>query len=125
MSVSEASTNQDTRQKISQELTLSETLRVLEVARGFRNERQEAAVALARAEVRQMMRQRLLDAAAITGDPITEADIDAAIDQYFATQHLYSDPPFSFSVLLAHVWIRRFRVVAFLIVVFFAWYLLR
>ncbi len=125
MSVSEASTNQDMRQQISQELTLSETLRVLEVARGFRNERQEAAVALARAEVRQMMRQRLLDAAAITGDPITEADIDAAIDQYFATQHLYADPPFSISVFLAHVWIRRFRVVASLIVVFIAWYLLR
>lgn len=125
MAVSEVSTNQDMRQKFSQELTLSETLRVLEVARGLRNERQEAAVALARAEVRQMMRQRLLDAAAITGDPITEADIDAAIDQYFATQHLYADPPFSFSVFLAHVWVRRFRVAASLIVVFIAWYLLR
>jgi hypothetical protein len=125
MAVSEVSTNQDMRQKISQELTLSETLRVLEVARGLRNERQEAAVALARAEVRQMMRQRLLDAAAITGDPITEADIDAAIDQYFVTQHLYSDPPLSFSVFLAYVWIRRFRVLAFLIVIFVAWYLLR
>lgn len=88
-------------------LTLVETLRVLEVARGFRQERDLAAVALARDEVRKLIRKRLLDAAAVTGDQITEADIDAAIEQYFATQHTYADPPMSFTVALAHLWIRR------------------
>ncbi len=89
-------------------LTLVETLRVLEVARGLRHEREVAEVALARDEIRSLMRKRLLDAAAVTGDKITESDIDAAIEQYFATQHAYADPPMSLSVFLAHLWIRRF-----------------
>jgi len=92
---------------VAPELTLSETLRVLEVARGMRQERDVAEVALARSETREVMRKRLLGAAAITGDRITEADVDAAIDQYFSTQHVYTDPPFSFTVFLAHVYIRR------------------
>ena len=94
----------------AKDLTLVETLRVLEVARGLRQEREVAEVALARAEIRTLMRKRLMDAALITGDKITEADVDAAIEQYFATQHTYNDPPFSFRVALAHLWIRRFSI---------------
>ncbi len=92
---------------VAPELTLSETLRVLEVARGMQQERAEAEVALARSEIREVMRKRLIDAAAITGDRITEADIDAAIDQYFSTQHAYRDPPMSAAVFFAHLYIRR------------------
>jgi hypothetical protein len=92
---------------LAPELTLTETLRVLEVARGMRRERAAAEVALARGEIREIMRKRLIDAAAITGDRITEADVDAAIDQYFSTQHAYHDPPLSFTVFLAHLYVRR------------------
>ena len=92
------------------DLSLVETLRVLEVARGLRQEREGAEVALARDEIRTLMRNRLMDAAAITGDKITEADVDAAIEQYFATQHTYQDPPLSFSVFMAHLWVRRFSL---------------
>jgi len=92
---------------VAPELTLSETLRVLEVARGMQQERAQAEVALARTEIRAVMRKRLLDAAAITGDRMSEADVDAAIEQYFSTQHAYQDPPSSFSVFLAHVYVRR------------------
>lgn len=92
-------------------LTLVETLRVLEVARGLRREREVAEVALARDEIRTLMRTRLMEAAVVTGDKITEADVDAAIEQYFATQHTYNDPPFSFRVLMAHLWVSRFSIV--------------
>jgi hypothetical protein len=95
---------------LAPELTLTETLRVLEVARGMRRERSLAEVALARVEIREIMRKRLMDAAAITGDRITEADVDAAIDQYFSTQHSYDDPPPSFTVFLAHLYVRRTQV---------------
>ena len=98
----------------AKDLTLVETLRVLEVARGLRQEREVAEVALARDEIRTLMRKRLMEAAAITGDKITEADVDAAIEQYFATQHTYKDPPMSFSVLLAHLWVRRFSIISIL-----------
>jgi len=109
---------------LAPELTLAETLRVLEVARGMRRERSAAEVAMARGEIRQIMRKRLMDAAAITGDRITEADVDAAIDQYFSTQHSYDDPPMSFTVFLAHLYVRRRQIAMILIaitVLFAAW----
>ena len=107
--------------KFARDLTLVETLRVLEVARGLRQEREVAEVALARDEIRTLMRKRLMDAAVITGDKISESDVDAAIEQYFATQHTYQDPPMSFSALLAHLWVRRFSVLFILCLILFAW----
>ena len=106
---------------LAKDLTLVETLRVLEVARGLRQEREMAEVALARDEVRTLMRKRLMDAAVITGDKITESDVDAAIEQYFATQHTYQDPPMSFGVLLAHVWIRRYSLSIIISLILFVW----
>ena len=103
------------------DLSLVETLRVLEVARGLRQEREVAEVALARDEIRTLMRKRLMDAAVITGDKITEADVDAAIEQYFATQHTYQDPPMSFSVFMAHFWVRRFSLSIITSLILFAW----
>jgi len=105
----------------AKDLSLVETLRVLEVARGLRQEREVAEVALARDKIRTLMRKRLMDAAIITGDKITEADVDAAIEQYFATQHTYQDPPLSFSVFMAHLWVRRFSVLFILGLILFAW----
>ena len=105
----------------ARDLTLVETLRVLEVARGLRQEREVAEVALARDEIRSLMRKRLMDAAVITGDKITESDVDAAIEQYFATQHTYQDPPMSFSVLLAYLWVRRFSLLFMAGLILLAW----
>ena len=107
--------------KFARDLTLVETLRVLEVARGLRLEREVAEVALARDEIRSLMRKRLMDAAVITGDRITESDVDAAIEQYFATQHTYQDPPMTFSVLLAHLWVRRLSLSLIVGLIIFAW----
>lgn len=107
--------------KFARDLTLVETLRVLEVARGLRQEREVAEVALARDEIRTLMRKRLMEAAVITGDKITESDIDVAIEQYFATLHTYQDPPMSFSVLLAHLWVRRFSLLIGIGLIFIAW----
>lgn len=105
----------------ARDLTLVETLRVLEVARGLRQEREVAEVALVRDEVRTLMRKRLMDAAVITGDKVTESDVDAAIEQYFATQHTYQDPPMSFSVVLAHLWIRRFPLSIMISLMLMVW----
>ncbi len=109
---------------VAPEMTLTDTLRVLELARGLKSERADAEAALARDEVTEQIRQRLRDAARITGDSITEADIDSAIDQYFATQNAYRDPPFSFSVFLAHLYIRRAEIsmiIGLVLVVGLAW----
>lgn len=89
------------------DLTLNETLRVLEVARNLRRQRSDAEVALARHEVRDMLRKRLLEAAAVTGDKVTERDVDVAIDQYFDRLYAYEEPPASLSVWMAKVYVRR------------------
>ena len=107
----------------AKDLTLVETLRVLEVARGLQQEREVATVALARDQIRSLMRKRLMDAAAITGDKITEADIDAAIEQYFATQNTYADPPWSFSIAMAHLWIRRMSIAVVSVLLLGIWVL--
>jgi len=112
---------------VAPELKLSETLRVLEVARGMQQERAQAEVALARTEVRAAMRKRLLEAAAVTGDRMTEADVDAAIEQYFSTQHAYQDPPSSFQMFLAHAYVRRMSLammVGVVLVILLMWQLM-
>jgi|GEM_PF-6803044 len=102
-------------ESMARDLSLAETLRVLEVARGIRTDRLQAELALSRNELRESLRKRLLDAAAITGDSVTEAEVDAAITQYFQTQHVYADPEFSFSILLAHLYVRRNAVMVLLV----------
>lgn len=92
------------------ELTLVETLRVLEVAREMQKERSVAEQALASNDLRAALKMRLLEAAVVTGDKVTEPDVDAAIDQYFARLHTYEDPPMSFAVFLAHLYVRRFQI---------------
>lgn len=106
---------------VTPELTITETLRVLEVARGMRQERMHAEVALARNELRDIMRKRLIDAAAITGDTITEADVDSAITQYFSVQNSYVDPPMSPAVFFAHVYVRRVQIMMLLAAAALLW----
>jgi hypothetical protein len=101
-------------ESMARDLSLAETLRVLEVARGIRADRRQAELALSRNELRESLRKRLLDAAAITGDSVSEAEVDAAITQYFQTQHVYADPEFSLSVLLAHLYVRRYGILILL-----------
>jgi hypothetical protein len=47
--------------------------------------------------------------------------VDAAIEQDFATQHTYQDPPLSFSVLMAHLWVRRFSVSIIISLILVVW----
>jgi hypothetical protein len=88
-------------------LSLNEMLRVMDVAREMRNNRETAERVLARDDARAELRQKLMRSAQVSGDRVTEAEIDAAIDTYFADRHRYQDPGLSFNVLLAHAWVRR------------------
>ncbi|MEZ6091937.1 MAG: DUF6384 family protein [Pirellulaceae bacterium] len=107
-------------------LSLPETLRVLEVARQMREERQTAEVALRRDEVRAQIRRKLMDSAKLTGEVVSEAEVDAAIDQYFDTMHVLKEPPIGFEWFLAHAYVLRVRILAIAvtlsIVVALLWY---
>jgi hypothetical protein len=99
------------------DLPLAETLRIMDVARTLRQEREIAQEQFNREEVRQLLRQKLKASTEITGSEVTEAEIDAAIESYFNNLHTYRDPPWGVEVFLAHLYVRRVQVLVALIVI--------
>ncbi|WP_345687188.1 DUF6384 family protein [Novipirellula caenicola] len=93
-----------------QNLTLEETLRVMDVAREMRDQRQTAEEMFRHDDVRTNLRKKLTRAAQLSGDNVTEAEIDAAIDQYLSTLHTYEDPEPGLKSFLAHCWVWRDRI---------------
>ena len=91
-------------------LTLDETLRVMDVAREMREQRQTAEEMFRRDDLRSNLRAKLLRQARMSGDDVTEAEIDAAIGQYLETRHVYRDPPAGLQSFLAHAWVYRAQI---------------
>ena len=91
-------------------LTLEETLRVMDVARELRDQRQTAEEMFRRDDVRAELRRKLVQQSRMTGQAVTEAEIDVAIDQYLETLHTYSDPPAGWQSFVAHAWVHRVKL---------------
>ncbi len=91
-------------------LTLQETLRVMDVAREMRQQRETAEEMFRRDDIRNNLRDKLMRTARMSGDDVTEAEIEAAIDQYFDTVHTYEDPAAGLNTFMAHCWIWRDRI---------------
>jgi hypothetical protein len=113
---SQAKTARTRRGQISklpgQELTIEETLRVMDVARQLRDQRTTAEEMFRRDDIRIDLRNKLLRTARLSGDHVTEAEIDAAIDHYFESLHTYQEPEGGVKRFLAHCWIWRGRIIA-------------
>ncbi|TWT94598.1 DUF6384 family protein [Stieleria varia] len=92
------------------ELTLQETLRVMDVAREMREQRQQAEEMFRRDDIRTQLRDKLMRTAKLSGDDVTEAEVDAAIAQYMDTLHTYQDPPTGMKSFIAHCWVWRDRI---------------
>ena len=93
-------------------LTLEETLRVLDVARELRDRRETAEEMFRRDDLRTQLRDKLLRTARMSGEDVTEAEIEAAIAQYFDALHTYEDPKPGFESFMAHCWVWRGRILA-------------
>ncbi len=93
-----------------QNLTLEETLRVMDVAREMRDRRESAEEMFRRDDLRSQLRDKIMRTARLAGDKVTEAEVDAAIRQYFETLHTYKDPQAGISSFLAHCWVWRGRI---------------
>ncbi len=93
-----------------QNLTIEETLRVMDVAREMRDQRELAEEMFRRDDIRSQLREKLVRTARLSGDNVTEAEIDAAIGQYMQTLHRYEDPPAGLKNFLAHCWVWRQRI---------------
>ncbi len=93
-----------------QDLTLQETLRVMDVAREMRENRESAEEMFRRNDLRSALREKLVRTARMSGDHVTEAEIDAAIGQYMDRLHTFEGPQAGMSNVMAHLWIWRGRV---------------
>lgn len=94
-----------------QQLTLKETLRVMDVARELREQRQTAEEMFRRDDLRHNLRTKLVRQARMSGDDVTEAEIDAAITQYLQRRHVYQDPPAGVANFFAHAWVYRAQII--------------
>jgi len=89
------------------QLSIQEMLRVMDVAREMRKSREKAEEVLQRADFRAQLRDKLMRSAQLSGDRVTEAEIDAAIQVYLADRHRFQPPEFGFRVVVANLWVRR------------------
>jgi hypothetical protein len=96
---------------------MHDMLRILDVASAMRRERETAEAQLDVDTAKAKLRERLLATAVAAGDAVTAAEVDAAITQYFASQHRYSDPPRSWRRIRAQLWVLRSRVVLGIVLV--------
>ncbi|MEM1068490.1 MAG: DUF6384 family protein [Planctomycetota bacterium] len=114
MSQAQASENRSSRARDvrlpGEDLTIAETLRVMDVARQMRDQRETAEEMFRRDDLRVALREKLIRTARVSGDTVTEAEIDAAIGQYFENLHSYQDPAGGWKSGLAHLWVWRGRV---------------
>lgn len=92
------------------DLSLEEMSRIMDVAVALRRERNVAETELNRDETLRVLREKLREAAAVSGGTLTDAEIDAAIRQYYDRLHAYQEPPSSWETFLAHVYIRRTQI---------------
>ncbi|MCO6047486.1 DUF6384 family protein [Aeoliella sp. ICT_H6.2] len=93
-----------------QKLTLDEMTRVMDVARTLRKERSIAERELNREETIKLLRLKLREAADLAGDPVTDEQIDTAIEHYFANLHEFDPPEPGLETFAAGVYVRRYQI---------------
>ena len=108
--MSQAQATQKQVELPGQNLTLEETLRVMDVAREMRDERERAEEMFRRDDFKTSLREKLMRTAKVSGDDVTEAEIDAAIDQYMDTLHTFEPPKSGFKNFMAHCWVWRDKI---------------
>jgi hypothetical protein len=96
-----------TKTATAETLSLTEVMQIMDVASTLRREREVAEKELDLPQAKLKLRERLLETARLTGEDVTEGEVDAAISLYFDNVHSYSDPAWGLQVMLAHLYIRR------------------
>ena len=91
-------------------LSLQETLRVMDVAREMRDQRETAEEMFRRDDLRTQLRDKLVRTARMSGDNVTEEEIELAIEQFFESVHSYHDPQPGMKSFLAYCWVWRGRL---------------
>jgi len=94
-----------------QQLSLEQTLRIMDVATTLRKEQALVEQQLNIEETKAMLRERLLEAAKITGERLTEQQVDIAIEHYYDKLHVFEQPAWSAGLVMAHLYVMRGTIV--------------
>ncbi len=94
-----------------EQLSLPELIRIMDVATALRKEQEVVEEQLNLDQIKVRLRERLLEAAKLSGEPITAEQIDAAIEDYYDKLHSFEEPQWSFGLLLAHLYVRRIAII--------------
>ena len=84
----------------------------MDVARELRDRRVTAEEMFRHDDLRASLREKLIQTARLSGDDVTEAEIDEAIRRHLETLHTYRDPRPGLNSFLAHCWVWRGRILA-------------
>lgn len=111
----------------TQQLTLEETLRIMDVATTLRKEQSIVHQQLNIEQTKAMLRERLLDAAKITGENLTLEQVDLAIEHYYDKLHVFEEPKWSLELVAAHLYVMRGTLVKWTLAIgaaagAFAWF---
>lgn len=91
----------------AESLSLAEMMRIMDVATEMRTQRETVEKQFAIDETKRILKEKLLKTTSITGERVTEAEVDAAIESYFRTLYTFEEPKGSFAVSLARLYVRR------------------
>ena len=92
-------------------LSVPEMLRIMDVATALRQDRELVEEQLDVEKLKERLKERMLAASKVTGEPVTPEEVDAAIRQYYAGLYTFREPKLGFSVALAHLWVRRKEII--------------
>ena len=93
------------------QLSLQEMLRIMDVATALRKEHDVVEEQLNLDQIKIRLRERLLEAAKVTGERVTPEQIDVAIENYYDKLHTFEQPKWSLSVLMANIYVRRVTII--------------
>jgi hypothetical protein len=105
------SVSADAAQATPQQLSIGQTLRIMDVATLLRKEQALAQQQLNIEETKAMLRERLLSAAKVTGEPLTSEQVDIAIEHYYDKLHVFEAPKWSLELASAHVYVMRGTII--------------
>lgn len=94
-----------------EELTLEQTLRIMDVATTMRKEQAVVDQQLNIEETKALLRERLLAAAKVTGEPLTEEQVNIAIEHYYDKLHVFEEPEWSMEYFMAHLYVMRGTII--------------
>jgi hypothetical protein len=106
MSESGATNSQEEVKKVD----VARILRVMDIASILRKQREEAGKQLNIDEEKAELRKRIFNTAEATGEKLTEAEINAAIENDFSKLYSFQEPKRNFECRLAEMYTERRRI---------------